>query len=84
MSFIRNFAIEKILKEWKNECHITRPIHYWYNSHTGILTICSSDVGRLIGTYGAQVEKYRNILKEARGISNFKDVEFQEINYHWV
>ena len=84
MSFVRNFVIERILKQWKDEAHVKNSIHYWYNSITGELTICSSEVGRLIGKYGSTVDKYKNILKTAKGIHNFTDVKFQEINYHWI
>lgn len=82
MSFVRHRKIEDILKQWKLECKLKRPIYYWYNRITGELTICSSEVGLLIGVYGSLVDKYKQILKES--IRNFKEVRFQEINYHWI
>ena len=81
MSIVRSYTIEKILREWKKEAHITSKIHYWYQA--GILTICSSDVGRLIGYHGTLVYKYKEILKEAR-LLNFEDVRFQEINGYYI
>lgn len=84
MSLVRNYSIESVLKCWKEEAHVTRPIHYWYNANIGILTICSSDVGYLIGKQGVLVEKYRDILKNTKGIYNFQNVQFQEINRHYI
>ena len=81
MSYVRNRTIENILRQWKNEAHVTSKIHYWYQA--GILTICSSDVGRLIGYNGTLVYKYKEILKEAR-LWNFEDVRFQEINGYYI
>ena len=82
MSFVRNIKIEKILTEWKKESHAKRSIHYWYNSIQGDLTICSSEVGRLIGYHGNLVNKYQQILKEQ--LRDIKEVKFQEVNYHWI
>lgn len=80
MSFVRNIKIEKILIEWKKESHAKRSIHYWYRR--GILTICSSEVGILIGYHGDLVYKYQQILKEQ--LRDFEEVKFQEVNYHWI
>lgn len=80
MSFVRNFKIEKILTEWKKESHAKRSIHYWYTR--GELTICSSEVGLLIGKNGYLVYKYEQILKDQ--LREFTKVKFQEVNYHWI
>lgn len=80
MSFVRNNKIEAILTEWKKESKATRPIHYWYSR--GVLTICSSEVGLLIGKMGATVYKYQQILKER--VNDFEEVKFQEVNRHWI
>lgn len=80
MSFVRNNKIELILTQWKKESNATRPIHYWYSR--GILLICSSEVGKLIGYYGDRVYKYQQILKEQ--INDFEEVKFQEVNRHWI
>ena len=80
MSYVRNFKIEKILSDWKNECNLKYSIHYWYSN--GILLICSSEVGKLIGYMGNKIYKYRNILKEQ--IRDFVEVKFQEVNHHWI
>ena len=80
MSFIRNTKIEEILIEWKRESNARRPIHYWYSR--GVLTICSSEVGKLIGTMGNLVFKYQQILRER--LRDFEDVKFQEVNHHWI
>ena len=80
MSFERNYKIERLIRAWKTKSGCERPIQYWYSQ--GILTICSSEVGKLVGPMGSLVEKYRGLLKEQH--ADFVDVRFQEVNYHYI
>jgi hypothetical protein len=66
--------VSDIVRQWKNECHITHMILFSYRS--GVLTICTDKPGIMIGYMGETVGKYNEILKSKD--KNFKTVNFIE------
>ena len=80
MGIVRYNKLETILKNWKDESKAKHIIQYKY--YKGMLLICSSECGLLIGPVGDLVHKYRQILKEQ--ISDFKDITFQDVDATYI
>lgn len=64
--------LSDIMRQWKNECHITHMILYRYSNHE--LTVCTDKPGIMIGFMGETVGKYNEILKS-------KDSKFRVVNF---
>lgn len=69
-------SIEKILKQWKDECLIDDPILYTFSYHSGLLRIFTTRPGVMIGRAGIIVDKYKALMQNK--IIGFKSIEFAE------
>lgn len=72
--------IQKILKEWKEESGVTRVVQFKYRG--GMLTIYTSQPGRLIGRGGISVDKYRGVFEKE--FFDFKELKFEETDTYWA
>lgn len=74
--------IQRIIKEWKKECRISRVIQ-WRLDRNGILQIYTSQPGIMIGREGKTYYKYKEILEKELG-NDFKTVTFVETSWLWA
>ena len=66
--------IQKIIRQWKQECGITHTILFRYNGN--VLKICTDKPGIMIGLHGITVDKYTEIFKSYD--KYFEKIEFIE------
>ena len=66
--------VQKIIRQWKQECGITHTILFRYNHN--VLKICTDRPGIMIGFHGNTVDKYTEIFKSYD--KNFEKIEFIE------
>lgn len=70
--------LSDIIKEWRIEAKVETPVLYKYKSYDGgILTICTSRPGYMIGYHGQLIEKYKEKLNQIKTVNeiNFIEVE---------
>ena len=68
--------IQKIVRQWKQECGITHTVLFRYNGQ--VLKICTDRPGIMIGFHGYTVYKYTEIFKSYD--RDFEKIEFIETN----
>ena len=67
-----------IIKEWRIEAKVETPVLYKYKRYDGgILIICTSRPGYMIGYHGQLIEKYKEKLSQIKAVNeiNFIEVE---------
>lgn len=74
--------IQRIIKEWKKECGISRVVQ-WKLGRDGNLQIYTSQPGFMIGREGKTYYKYKEILEKELG-NDFKTVTFEETSWWWA
>lgn len=72
---MKNFMIQKVLSEWKEESGITHLMLYRVRS--GVLTIYSDRPGVLIGRMGERIDRYKQKLL-ALPFGLIKEVRLEE------
>jgi len=69
-----------IIKEWRIEAKVETPVLYKYKSYDGgILIICTSRPGYMIGYKGQLIEKYQEKLNKASLTRKINEIKFIEV-----